>query len=106
MKQSNSVYSIPCGNCPSTYIGMTTQLLKNRINGHKYSKNAVTALSKHEKNTKHQFDYNNTKIINKDLNYHRLAIKEMIGIKQDQNSINDRADVGRLGHIYNNLIIE
>ena len=33
MKQSNIVYSIPCGNCPSTYIGMTSQHLKNRLNG-------------------------------------------------------------------------
>lgn len=42
---------------------MTTQYLDNRINGHKYTKNASTALHKHETNEKYEFDFQNTKII-------------------------------------------
>ncbi|MBV2145435.1 MAG: GIY-YIG nuclease family protein, partial [Wolbachia endosymbiont of Pissodes strobi] len=104
MKNSNVVYSIPCENCPSTYIGMTSQLLKNRLNGHKYTKNASTALDKHQKNEKHCFNFNKTQILNKDQNYQKLIIKEMIEIKKDKNAINDRTDIGGLSNIYNNLI--
>lgn len=104
VKQSNVVYSIPCS-CSKTYIGMTSQLLKNRINGHKYQSGASTALHKHERETSHTFCYNNTKILNKDKNIHKLAIKEMIEIKRDKNSINDRSDVGKLGQIYNSIIL-
>jgi predicted GIY-YIG superfamily endonuclease len=98
LKQSNVVYSIPC-TCSKTYIGMTSQLLKNRLNGHKYQSGASTALQKHERETSHTFCYDNTKILNKDKNLQKLAIKEMIEVKRDKNSINDRSDVGKLGQI-------
>ena len=104
MKQSNVIYSVPCGNCSKKYIGMTTQLLKNRLNGHKYTKNTSTALNKHVIETKHEFNYNETKILNKDHNYYKLSIKEMIEIKKDINAVNDRTDIGGLSRIYANLI--
>lgn len=104
MKNSNVVYSIPCENCPKKYIGMTTQLLKNRLNGHKYTKNATTALDKHLKDTHHSFAFNNTSILNKDENYHKLLIKEMIEIKKEKNAVNDRTDIKGLSQMYNNLI--
>lgn len=50
------MYSIPCLNCPKKYIGMTIQYFNNKLNGHKYTKNASTALHKHEKDDKHVFD--------------------------------------------------
>lgn len=103
-KKSNVVYSIPCCNCPKKYIGMTTQYLDNRLNGHKYQKNASTALHKHEKNEKHEFDFTKTKILTQDNNYQKLVIKEMINIKKDPHVVNDKQDVNNLSQIYYNLI--
>ncbi|MBV2145566.1 MAG: hypothetical protein KTM48_02415 [Wolbachia endosymbiont of Pissodes strobi] len=103
-KRSNIIYSIPCLNCPNKYIGMTTQLLSNRLNGHKYTKNASTALHKHETTEKHEFNYADTKILDSDDNYHKLIIKEMIQIKKEQNCVNSKKDIDNLSQIYFNLI--
>lgn len=104
-KRSNLVYSIPCLNCPKKYIGMTTQYLDNRLNGHKYTKNASTALHKHEKNEKHEFDFSNTKIITRERNYQKLVVKEMIHIKKERHVVNDKQDISNLSQIYHNLIV-
>lgn len=104
-KKSNVVYAIPCLNCPKKYIGMTTQYLDSRLNGHKYTKNASTALHKHEKDLNHEFNFAETKILSQDTNYHKLVIKEMYHIKKDNNTVvNDRQDIRNLSQIYCNLI--
>lgn len=83
---------------------MTTQYLENRLNGHKYTKNESTSLHKHESQTNHELDFKNTTILAQDRNYHKLAVKEMIEIKQEKNAINDRKDISNLSQIYYNLI--
>jgi hypothetical protein len=83
---------------------MTTQYLENRINGHKYTKNASTALHKHESKEKHEFNFSNAKILDKDPNYNKLLFKEMIYIKKEKNIVNDKKDIQNLSQIYNNLI--
>ena len=83
---------------------MTTQLLNNRLNGHKYTKNASTALHKHESQTNHEFNFNETKILAQETNYHKLTVREMIEIKREKEAVNDKKDIGTLSHIYYNLI--
>ena len=84
---------------------MTTQHLENRLNGHKYTKNASTALHKHESLTKHEFNFNETQILSQDSNYHKLIIKEMIEIKKEKEALNDKKDISNLSQIYHNLIM-
>ena len=103
-KISNIIYSIQCLNCLKTYIGLTTQLLENRINGHKYTKNATTALHKHEHTEKYEFDFKNAKVRNQDSNYKKLIVKEMIHIKKDSNTVNDKKDIKNVSQIYCNLL--
>lgn len=103
-KKSNVIYSIPCLNCPKKYIGMTTQLLENRLKGHKYQKNASTALHKHERDTNHEFHFNDTKILAQDNNYKKLIVKEMVQIKKEKDCVNDKKDTSNLSQIYFNLI--
>lgn len=103
--KSNVVYSIPCLNCPKKYIGMTTQYLSSRLNGHKYTKNASTALHKHESSEKHEFDFSNTEILTQESNYQKLLMKEMIYIKKERHTVNDKQDKNHLSHIYHNLIV-
>lgn len=102
-KQTHLIYKIPCDDCDSTYIGQTKQYLKNRLQGHKSSKN-LTALKKHENNSGHKFNLDKTKIIAKESNYYARNVLEMIHIKKDKNSINDRTDISNLSKIYHSLI--
>ena len=83
---------------------LITQYLEIRINGHKYTKNASTALHKHESKEKHELNFSNAKILDKDPNYNKLLFKEMIYIKKEKNIVNDKKDIQNLSQIYNNLI--
>lgn len=82
---------------------MTSQLLKNRINGHKYSNTNNTALNKHKNDLAHNFNFSNTKILAYETNLNKRTFKEMIYIKKDNKAINDRTDIKNLSKIYNNL---
>ncbi|XP_044745164.1 uncharacterized protein LOC123307028 [Coccinella septempunctata] len=73
-KKSQVVYSIPCKDCDKQYIGQTSQRLKDRLNAHKYTKNATTALNKHKNTSKHEFNYEDTKILGIELQQKRREI--------------------------------
>lgn len=104
----NVIYSIPCKNCPGTYIGQTKRYLKTRIQEHKNSLNHLqsdhTALTRHVKNTKHTFDFEKTKILDTEPFYKKRLIKEMTNIKLDKNSVNYRTDISKLSLIYNSVL--
>ena len=51
LQRSGVVYKIPCKNCPTSYIGQTKQLLRKRLNGHKYNVGDITALKNHQNQT-------------------------------------------------------
>ncbi|KAI4461480.1 atp-binding cassette abc transporter-related [Holotrichia oblita] len=106
--QSNVVYKLDCKDCNKCYIGQTKQYLKKRIYNHQYTAThnvtAETALSKHSKDRRHNFDFQNTKILKKENNYKKRLIYEMIYIKKDENAVNFRTDIDNLSVIYNNLI--
>lgn len=107
-KQTHVIYSIPCKNCEAKYIGQTRQYLENRIKAHQYSvkgENAdKTALTKHAKEEKHQFNFDNVTILDKETNEKRRLIKEMIHIKQEKKAINDRQDIQNLSNLYNTIL--
>ena len=67
MMQTNLVYKIDCLMCTSnSYIGSTSQLLKNRIYHHKNDLklgNAKTGLQQHSMQLEHRFDFDNAKIL-------------------------------------------
>ncbi|KAI4465023.1 pdz and lim domain protein zasp [Holotrichia oblita] len=106
--QSNVVYKLDCKDCNKCYIGQTKQYLKKRIYNHQYTVThnvtAETALSKHSKDRRHNFDFRNTKILRKENNYKKRSIYKMIYIKKDENAVNFRTDIDHLSVIYNNLI--
>ncbi|KAI4459402.1 tgf-beta family [Holotrichia oblita] len=89
--QSNVVYKLDCKDCNKCYIGQTKQYLKKRIYNHQYTVThnvtAETALSKHSKDRRHNFDFQNIKILKKENNYKKRLIYEMIYIKKDENAV-------------------
>lgn len=107
-KQTHVIYSIPCIDCNGIYIGQTKQYIENRIKAHKNStlgKNREnTALKKHGEENNHKFDYENYSILDYEINEKKRLIKEMIYIKKETNSVNDRKDIQNLSNFYNDLI--
>ncbi len=79
------IYKISYLDCPGQYIGQTKQYLNKRVYSHKYSvqcNDESTARSKHSKEFNHHFDFNNVEILNKESNYKKRLMKEMINIKK------------------------
>lgn len=110
--QSNLIYSIPCNNCNSVYIGQTKQYLKKRIYQHKQSiktkltspNKPNTALSDHAIDNLHNFNFNSTKIIHHESNLNKRLMLECLEIKKSPTSINYRSDLEKFNSTYDYLI--
>ncbi|KAI4465283.1 phosphatidylinositol-glycan biosynthesis class f protein-related [Holotrichia oblita] len=92
---------VHCKDCNKCYIGQTKQYLKKRIYNHQYTVThnvtAETALSKHSKDRRHNFDFQNTKILKKENNYKKRLIYEMIYIKKDENAVVESVILPKMG---------
>ncbi|XP_043483513.1 uncharacterized protein LOC122511979 isoform X1 [Leptopilina heterotoma] len=101
------VYKIQCKDCDSCYIGETLRHLKTRIKEHKryvtHNQN-INALTNHTFDNKHSFDFDNTNILQIEINNWKRKNLEMFYIKNNTNSINYRTDIDNLDKIYYNLI--
>ena len=62
-------------------------------------------LANHSTNLKHNFDFSNPKILDKEHNLEkRLILVEMIEILNNKNSINKRSDMDCFSNVYKNLL--
>lgn len=125
LQQYNVIYSIPCGNCDMSYIGLTTNQLKTRLSGHraninKYQKlveggitntdeqlarlGEITALLEHTINYKHDFDLTQVKIIDKTFKPSALSVLEMCHIANTDKTVNRRTDVYGLSNTYSGIL--
>lgn len=85
-KEPAGVYKIPCNSCDSIYLGESLRI-NARLNDHKgnvrrreYKKSAV---ARHIiRNRGHTINWDNSKIIIKESNYHLRCIKEGLAIQQ------------------------
>lgn len=72
--KSNVVYEIECADCHETYVGQTSQWLKNRMALHKSdikTNNPRCALSIHANKYSHKVDLENVKILDMTMNYRK-----------------------------------
>lgn len=104
------MYKILCSDCQRCYSGHTKQLLKNKIQQHKYDCRQIhrdnerkTALSEHHLEEHHQFDFENVTILDKEKHWLKRNISEMVHIKLN-NSVNNRTDTQNLGIVYDNIL--
>ncbi len=107
LNMSNLIYKIDCLNCDASYVGETSQLLKNRINQHKrdvYYKKETTALCEHATQKGHCFNFDNVIIKEKESNMEKRKFLEMINIKREKNSINFKTDTCKLSAVYSPLL--
>lgn len=109
LERINSVYLIPCKNCPKVYIGQTKHKLRVRLAQHmsstyKNNKNC-TALVKHCRETKHVFDFDKICILNTESKRFQRNILEMLYITKNlYRCVNYRRDVERLSKVYNCVV--
>lgn len=118
-------HRIQCGDCEKCYIGMTGNLLKKRLSGHRSNLNQLesllasgstytdepvralkekTALLAHCIEHEHRFNYETTKIVDQTYKKNILPVLEMIHISNDSNTINKRTDTDGLNTTLSGLI--
>jgi hypothetical protein len=106
--QSNLIYEVPCKDCNSTYIGQTKQYLKKRMYSHQYHINIKdqkhSALVDHSLQLNHSPNFDNVIIRDREPNFLKRNILEMIYIKSTDNTMNKQTDSLSLPKSYNNII--
>lgn len=63
----------------------------------------ITALRNHIKKTKHQFNFDRVKIIDREPNLCKRYILEMVYIKQDD-TVKNKINISCLSNIYKNVL--
>jgi len=104
MAQSDCVYKIVCGDCDASYVGQTKRQLATRIKEHKgdYNKKigTLSVISNHRLKNNHEFNWGETRILDKELSYTKRLVSEMIFIKRQNNGLNKQSDTELLSDAY------
>ncbi len=96
---------------------MTQQYLKKRIQQHQYGANKLRKLNKVEKdkhsalsvhlyNLNHHINLDNVRILERESNYRKRRILEMINIKTTYDTINKQTDTEYLQSSYKNILFK
>jgi len=100
MSQQGVVYKISCRECEASYVGQTKRQLRTRIKEHISDINkksgSPSVISEHRLNLKHEFEWDNIKIIDNEFSYQKRLISEMVHIKKQQHSLNKQSDTDLL----------
>jgi len=106
--RSNVVYKINCSDCDASYVGQTKRTLNTRISEHRnhIRKNTPQAsvITNHRLQFNHDFDWDNVRVLDEEMNYNKRLISEMIYIKKQKKGLNAQTDTELLDPIYNELI--
>jgi hypothetical protein len=109
-KNSNVIYKLNCNDCDATYVGQTKRQLGTRLKEHKNNIKLDSAkhsvVTEHILNEQHTFDWDNTKIMDHEKNYHKRLISEMIHIKEQKNGLNLNKDTELLDSSYFDILKE
>ena len=102
------VYQLNCGGCDAVYVGETKRRINTRIKEHENNIRLVSAtnsvITDHRINSGHDFGWKDFKILNKESNYFKRNIAEMLHIKSNKNCINKQNDTIRLNSIYDKIL--
>ena len=101
-KKSGVIYQVKCKTCSRQYIGETSRTLKIRLDEHK--KSTSSAVNEHQKDTGHEIDWGNVKVIGKEEHWMQRKIKEAIAIRRHKPSLN-RDQGWDLSPVFNSLLL-
>jgi len=106
--RTNVVYRIGCLDCEASYVGQTKRTLNTRVGEHRnhVRRNSTqnSVITDHRLNFRHEFDWDNVKILDEEMNYNKRLISEMIFIKKQKHGLNAQMDTELLDPIYNDLL--
>jgi len=106
--RSNVVYKINCSDCDASYVGQTKRTLNTRVSEHRnhIRKNTPqnSVITNHRLQFNHDFDWDNVRVLDEEINYNKRLISEMIYIKKQKKGLNAQTDTELLDPIYNDLI--
>jgi len=95
--------------CEATYVGQTKRQLRIKLKEHKNNlkqdQSKYSVISEHniiEYN--HSFDWDNTKIIDRESNFDKRTVSEMIHIKQQKVGLNLNSDTELLDDSYFDIL--
>jgi len=84
--RSNVVYKINCLDCDASYVGQTKRTLNARVSEHRNHARRNTTqnsvITDHRSKFSHEFDWDNVKILDEEMNYNKRLIFEIIFKKQ------------------------
>jgi len=93
--RSNVVYQINCLDCDASYVDQTKRTLNTRMSEHKnhIRRNSTQHLviTDHRLKSKHEFDWDNVKVLDEEI-YNKRLISEMIFIKKQEHGLNAQTD--------------
>ena len=125
LQTAETIYEIPCKNCPNTYIGETGRLFKIRLNEHKTeaekdqhkcftrsqrrtssSEIFKSAISEHVAASNHVIGWDEARVIDLEPDKTTRWLKEAIWIRRrERNTMNKDEGAYKLDKIYDQLIL-
>lgn len=101
--ENQGIYEIPCKVCPATYIGQTNRRINARIAEHKNAvkkEEKTSSLFQHMKETGHEINFADSKLLFNTEHHHKRIIMEAIEIEKHPHNMNKRDDTSRLPDIW------
>ncbi|XP_024891393.1 uncharacterized protein LOC112467144 [Temnothorax curvispinosus] len=102
------VYKIDCGDCEASYVGQTGRQLLTRIKEHdshiRRNCTGHSVITDHRLEHKHEFKWNDVKILDQEPSLSKRLISEMIYIKRQKDGLNLQTDTENLPETYVNVI--
>jgi len=91
-------------------VGQTKRQLRTRLKEHannvKLDSSKHSVVTDHIINRQHNFDWDNVKILDTEVNYHKRLISEMLHIKEQKHGINNNTDTELLDEAYFDILDE
>jgi len=99
----NVVYKLNCKNCDASYMGQIKRRLNTRVIEHRKDINKksgnYSVVTEHRIECNHDFERKNPIILDKEKQYYRRLVSEMIHIKSQKNPLNLQNDSEALEHV-------
>ena len=106
---SGVVYKVNCKDCEKYYIGETGRTIETRMKEHKQGANGeqekVSGLSQHLKQTNHEAEFDDVKVLFRERNFRMRKFKEALAIKEHKaNLLNKKEEIKLLSNVWENLL--
>lgn len=103
LEKTGAVYKLSCLNCPAEYVGQTKRPACERISDHINFKDPSSVVSLHRLHNEHEFDWENTCLLDVEREPYKRSISEMLFINANPENLNKQEDVRKMSPAYKRL---